>query len=365
MIQLTFILHNITGLYRKMLSYRLTSGGCPVFRKYLPVSLFVFSFVTHALALPLFPVMALPGSLMMSFMRAQAVPTQHGTGLIRTRMQRHEAGLPSPPFSYGPREQATSVYINGGIYVFGGISKDDKGRSYVCNDIHRFDPARNVWETLNSRSPVGLAGHVTFISHNKVFLTDGVNGSIYNDYIKAIAAAGNDTIKAQSINQAYFRKKQKTISLTRRSLLRSVTEQWHYESESPSGGTAGAVVITDGDKTYLINGEQKLGLRTDSVMSLTVTNGSIHWERVPDVSSPDGTAGAFAATSRGVLIYSRGTFFEGPRKNYSDGKYYAHQGLNKSCSNAVHVVTQSKWAELAKLHLGRAYGVSLPWHDGL
>lgn len=207
---------------------------------------------------------------------------------------------------------------------------------------------------------------MTFISHNKVFVTGCVNRIIYNDYIKAIAAAGNGTIKAQSINQACLSKKAKDY-LFNKTLLSfdPVAEQLHYESKSPSGGTAGAVAITDEDKTYLINGEKKPGLRTDSVMSLTVTNGTIHWERVPDVSSPDGTAGAFGATIRGALIYTGGAFFEGPRKNYSDGKYYTHQGLNKSYSSAVHVFTQGKWAELAKLPLGRDYDVSLSWHDGL
>lgn len=338
-------------------------------RKYLFVPFFIFSFVVHASTLPLFPVPFKDGTGVLIDDVIYAGLGSAGTKWYKfdTRKDATTHSWHSlPPFPDGPRNQATAIYINGGIYIFGGISKDEKGRSYVCNDIHRFDPVKNVWETLDSHSPVGLAGHVTFINHNKVFVTGGVNQTIYNDYIKAIVAAGNDTMRAQHINQAYFSKKTEDY-LFNKTLFSfdPMSEQWHYESESPSGGTAGTVAITDGDDTYLLNGEQKPGLRTDSVLRLTVTEGNIHWDRVPTVSSPDGTAGAFGATSQGLLIYAGGAVFKGARKNYNEGKYYAHKGLSKSYSDVVHVFREGKWDEMAKLPQGRAYGVSLPWHDGL
>ena len=38
-------------------------------------------------------------------------------------------------FPGGPRDQATSVFIDGDLYVFGGIGKNSKGLTQVFNDV--------------------------------------------------------------------------------------------------------------------------------------------------------------------------------------------------------------------------------------
>lgn len=41
-------------------------------------------------------------------------------------------------FPGGPRDQATSAFIDGNLYVFGGIGKNSEGLTQVFNDVHGF-----------------------------------------------------------------------------------------------------------------------------------------------------------------------------------------------------------------------------------
>ncbi len=68
------------------------------------------------------------------------------------------------------------------------------------------------------------------------------------------------------------------------------TQQWSYAGESPWYGTAGAALVNKGDKTWLINGEAKPGLRTDAVFELDFTGNNLKWNKLAPVSSPDGVA---------------------------------------------------------------------------
>lgn len=92
-------------------------------------------------------------------------------------------------------------------------------------------------------------------------------------------------------------------------------------------GTAGAAVVNKGDKTWLINGEAKPGLRTDAVFELDFTGNNLKWNKLAPVASPDGVAGGFAGMSNDSLIFAGGAGFKGSRENYQNGKNYAHEGL--------------------------------------
>ncbi|EMY6340077.1 N-acetylneuraminate epimerase, partial [Escherichia coli] len=143
------------------------------------------------------------------------------------------------------------------------------------------------------------------------------------------------------------------------------TQQWSYAGESPWYGTAGAAVVNKGDKTWLINGEAKPGLRTDAVFELDFTGNNLKWNRLAPVSSPDGVAGGFAGISNDSLIFAGGAGFKGSRENYQNGKNYAHEGLKKSYSTDIHLWHNGKWDKSGELSQGRAYGVSLPWNNSL
>lgn len=108
--------------------------------------------------------------------------------------------------------------------------------------------------------------------------------------------------------------------------------------------------LNKGDKTWLINGEAKPGLRTDAVFELDFTGNNLKWNKLSaPVASPDGVAGGFAGMRAMVdsLIFAGGAGFKGSRENYQNGKNYAHEGLKKSYSADIHLWHNGKWDKLA------------------
>lgn len=115
-------------------------------------------------------------------------------------------------FPGGPRDQATSAFIDGNLYVFGGIGKNSEGLTQVFNDVHKYNPKTNSWVKLMSHAPMGMAGHVTFVHNGKAYVTGGVNQNIFNGYFEDLNEAGKDSTAIDKINAHYFDKKQKIIS---------------------------------------------------------------------------------------------------------------------------------------------------------
>lgn len=73
-------------------------------------------------------------------------------------------------FPGGPRDQATSAFIDGNLYVFGGIGKNSEGLTQVFNDVHKYNPKTNSWVKLMSHAPMGMAGHVTLYTTARLML---------------------------------------------------------------------------------------------------------------------------------------------------------------------------------------------------
>ncbi|EHU9079568.1 N-acetylneuraminate epimerase, partial [Escherichia coli] len=96
-------------------------------------------------------------------------------------------------FPGGPRDQATSAFIDGNLYVFGGIGKNSEGLTQVFNDVHKYNPKTNSWVKLMSHAPMGMAGHVTFVHNGKAYVTGGVNQNIFNGYFEDLNEAGKDS----------------------------------------------------------------------------------------------------------------------------------------------------------------------------
>ncbi len=109
-------------------------------------------------------------------------------------------------FPGGPRDQATSAFIDGNLYVFGGIGKNSEGLTQVFNDVHKYNPKTNSWVKLMSHAPMGMAGHVTFVHNGKAYVTGGVNQNIFNGYFEDLNEAGKDSTAIDKINAHYFDK---------------------------------------------------------------------------------------------------------------------------------------------------------------
>ncbi len=211
--------------------------------------------------------------------------------------------------------------------MFGGIGKNSKGLTQVFNDVHKYNPKTNSWVKLMSHAPMGMAGHVTFVHNGKAYVTGGVNQNIFNGYFEDLNEAGKDSATIDKINAHYFDKKQKIISSISFCCLLILNTAMELRWRISWYGTAGAAVVNKGDKTWLINGEAKPGLRTDAVFELDFTGNNLKWNKLAPVSSPDGVAGGFAGISNDSLIFAGGAGFKGSRENYQNGKNYAHEGL--------------------------------------
>ncbi|KCW93513.1 N-acetylneuraminic acid mutarotase [Escherichia coli] len=227
-------------------------------------------------------------------------------------------------FPGGPRDQATSAFIDGDLYVFGGIGKNSKGLTQVFNDVHKYNPKTNSWVKLMSHAPMGMAGHVTFVHNGKAYVTGGVKQKIFNGYFEDPNEAGKDLNAIDKIKAHYFEKK---------------AEDYFFNK-------------------FLLSFDPP-------TQQLDFTGDNLKWNRLAPVSSPDGVAGGFAGISNDSLIFAGGAGFKGSRENYQNGKNYAHEGLKKSYSTDIHLWHNGKWDKSGELSQGRAYGVSLPWNNSL
>ncbi|ECF9748677.1 N-acetylneuraminic acid mutarotase, partial [Salmonella enterica] len=97
-------------------------------------------------------------------------------------------------FPGGAREQSVSVFLNGELYVFGGVGKEsNEAPLQVYSDVYKYTPAKNTWQKVNTISPVGLTGHtVVKLNETMALITGGVNEHIFDKYFIDIAAAAGD-----------------------------------------------------------------------------------------------------------------------------------------------------------------------------
>lgn len=319
-----------------------------------------------------------------SFLPPTPVPFKYGTGVIGNNIiyiglgsagkswfkldknMRNGHWESMAVFPGDAREQATSVMLDGRIYVFGGTGKNAQGKTRVFNDVWMYSPSEDHWTKLMTHSPVGLTGHVALVHKGRVIITGGVNQNIFNGYFDDIDSAGGEPELIKKITRNYFNKPIKDYFYNRKIMsFDPSTLQWHSLGEIPYSGTAGSILVPGEDKFLLINGELKPGLRTDTVYRGVFQGGEIKWSYLPTVMSPDGVAGGFGGMSQGRVILAGGAGFKGARSNYDKGQYWAHLGLTKYYSDSIYVYQSGKWSSQGKLPEGLAYGVSLPWKDGM
>lgn len=263
------------------------------------------------------------------------------------------------------RNQAVSAIVDGKIYVFGGIGENKDGLTQSLTDAYMYNPVNDTWISLMTHAPQSLVGSAMFAHNKKLFVIGGVNQNIFNGYFEDIAANANTPDKLKEINYNYFNKKHEDLFFNNKVLsFEPSTMQWGYAGTVPYG-SAGATVVTQKDTVTVINGEVKPGLRTDAAYTTKITPLMNHWEKLPNINSPDGVSGGFGGSSQGYIIFSGGAGFKGSRNNYQSGKLYAHNGIQKHYSDTVNLYKSGKWTETTKLPYGVAYGVSIPWDDGL
>ncbi|OOF60257.1 N-acetylneuraminate epimerase [Rodentibacter myodis] len=270
-------------------------------------------------------------------------------------------------FPGGERSQPVAAAVDGKLYVFGGLQKNEKGELQFINDAYRYDPATNTWTKLPTRSPRGLIGSSSASHGEKIYIMGGTNMSIFNGYFQDIVAAGEDKVKKDEINTAYFEQRPEDYFFTTELLSYDpATNKWRNEGHLPFSGRAGAAFTIQGNDLMLVNGEIKPGLRTAETHQGKFTPKGVEWKNLPDLPAPkgkiqDGLAGAMAGYSHGYYLVTGGANFPGSVKQYKDGMIYAHKGLSKAWHKEVYTFNKEKWQIVGELPMNIGYGVSVSY----
>ncbi|EAW6536933.1 YjhT family mutarotase, partial [Salmonella enterica] len=168
----------------------------------------------------------------------------------------------------------------------------------------------------------------------------------------------------------YFNKPSKDYFFNKIVFIYNAKENtWENAGELPGAGTAGSSSAMENNSLTLINGELKPGLRTDVIYRAIWDNDKLTWLKnsqlppSPGEQHQEGLAGAFSGYSQGVLLVGGGANFPGAKQNYTDGKFYAHEGINKKWRDEVYGLINGHWQYVGKMKQPLGYGVSVSYGD--
>ncbi|EBH9040625.1 N-acetylneuraminate epimerase [Salmonella enterica subsp. indica] len=276
------------------------------------------------------------------------------------------------PFPGGAREQSVSMFLNDELYVFGGVGKkNSESPLQVYSDVYKYSPLKNTWQKVDTISPVGLTGHTGVkLNETMALITGGVNEHIFDKYFIDIAAATADGSEKNKVIYNYFNKPAKDYFFNKIVFIYNAKENtWENAGELPGAGTAGSSSVIENNSLMLINGELKPGLRTDVIYRAMWDNDRLTWLKnsqlppSPGEQLQEGLAGAFSGYSHGVLLVGGGANFPGAKQNYTNGKFYSHEGINKKWRDEVYGLINGHWQYMGKMKQPLGYGVSVSYGD--
>lgn len=271
-----------------------------------------------------------------------------------------------PEFIGKDRSQPVVASVDGKLYVFGGLQKNEKGELQIVNDAHVYDPATKTWNKLPTRSPQAIAGTSAFTRGDKIYFVGGVNYAIFNGYFQDYVAAGDDKAKQEAVMNPYFEQRVEDYFFNPFVLsYQPSTNKWLNEGLAPFSGRAGAAVSLIDDKVYVGNGEVKPGLRTAEVeLGSFDDKGVLSFTKLPNLIKgeqdlQEGLAGAYSGGTKDYYLLAGGANFTGARAAYDAGELYAHKGKTRYYDPHVYVFKDGAWSIAGKLPVPSGYGASL------
>ncbi|RIY34293.1 N-acetylneuraminic acid mutarotase [Psittacicella hinzii] len=274
-------------------------------------------------------------------------------------------------FPGGSLSQPVVAAVNGKLYVLGGVGTVN-GLTTSTNDVYEYDPAKNSWQKLPTRSPLGLVGASGFVHGDSIYIVGGTNLEIFNGFFKDNAAAKTDAEKSGVLNHYFDKRTQDYFFNTILFSYKPATNQWFNNGNMELKGRAGAGVAIRDNKFIVVNGEVKPGLRTDKVNEGKFNSkGEVSWEELKDLPPnpgekvQDGVAGAYTGYIDKYLFVAGGANFPGADAAYKAGNLYAHKGLAKIYQKASFVYYDGKWSYAGDLPQGSGYGVAISYGKDL
>lgn len=272
-------------------------------------------------------------------------------------------------FPGGDRNQPVAASVDGKLYVFGGLQKNEKGELQLVNDAYSYDPENNTWSKLPTRSPRGIVGASAVSFKDKIYLLGGVNEAVFNGYFQDYTAAGDDKAKQKAVMDPYFDQRPQDYFFTPELFsYQPATNKWRNEGIFPFPPRAGAAFAVNGSSLLVVNGEIKPGLRTASTEQGQITAQGVKWKSLGNLPAPkdqvqDGLAGAMGGYSNGYYIVTGGANFPGAVKQFKEGKLFAHEGLKKAWHKEVYALNGNKWKIIGELPAGIGYGVGISYQN--
>lgn len=279
----------------------------------------------------------------------------------------------------GPAPDQPATAVSGGdLYVFSGSGKttDDAASPIIFDTVSRYDPESDTWETLATKTPVGMLGaSAATLEDGRIAIFGGYNKQLFDKYLSDVLSINKEAEpqKWDAVVNAYMGMAPKDYLWNSKVITYDpLANTWGDLGLDPSlPNTGSAALLTDPGTVLLINGEIKPGLRTDSVRSVKIGNEGAEWSELAPVPAPEGSpiqeglAGAYAAQIGNTILVAGGANFPGARAAAEAGNWYAHEGLAKHWASEVFALQNGSWAQVGQLQEGLAYGGAFSVDDGL
>ncbi|PUA20374.1 YjhT family mutarotase [Glaciimonas sp. PCH181] len=267
---------------------------------------------------------------------------------------------------------AVSVVVEGKVYVFGGAGRISASDSLAQFDVvHCYDPLSDSWTCLSTHLPCGLLGaSAACVDDRHILFFGGYNATQFNALFARYKALAPSQ-QPQALEAFMARSAQDYAWNGSVWQFNVVTLNWKNLGAVGHLPNCGSSVIQHQGQIYLLSGEVKPGLRSDSVKRAMFADGSVKWideARLPPVSAlapQEGVACGFSGCWGTYPILAGGTNFPGARRRYDAGEFYAHQGLPKTWRNEIYVFRDDVWIMAGRLPVARANGLSFQVAAGL
>ncbi|HAS62012.1 MAG TPA: hypothetical protein DCS35_05225 [Vibrio sp.] len=272
------------------------------------------------------------------------------------------------PFPGTCRNDAVCIPVTGGCYVFSGAGVVD-GNHYptVLVDGYFYDCDHDAWHLVTDQIPVGLLGAAGCAIGEHLFVIGGYNKHQFDGLMEQLNSPlmNSDPDKKQACLVEFMSKPIEDYQWNDKVYrFECSSQQWDEIGENPFQANCGAGVFRSEDSLVLVEGEVKPGLRSLHSKQYQFEDGElIATSYLPSIiecdSSHEGLAGAYCGEVDGIWVVAGGAFFIGSQSNYRTEKYYSHQGLSKTFSDAVWCFDGCEWQFAGHMPQGCAYGVSV------
>lgn len=182
--------------------------------------------------------------------------------------------LESVAFPGNPRVQPVMAAVSDNIYLMGGFSGAfDGNKPTISTDGYKFSTKTNQWSKLSSPlnqkgKKVSLGGGVAVAVNDSLILcSGGVNKDVF---LKALQnEAGLKSDKAKKNSTEYLSHPVEWYQFNKNIFLyNTIRNKWYLVGENQLMARAGAAIVGDGSKFFMINGELKPGIRTPEITQI-------------------------------------------------------------------------------------------------